>query len=401
MPKIVKRLSNAQIQKATAKEKAYKLSDGEGLYLYISKTGVKSWRMDYVKPTNKKRATITIGQYPIISLADARKQKIEIKRLLTEGIDPKQQKVKEERERLLINNNTFAVVAEEYISIQTHLAKGTIHNNRRYIRYLNEVIGNMPISQIKPLDVLQACRKLEDKGYIDTAGKMKSIAGRIFRYAVLTSRAERDVTQDLRGALKTPQPTHLSAIVEPKEFAHLLRAIDSYEGYFETTIALKLMPILFTRTNELRHALWQDIDIAKGVWKFTPMKTRKKTGIELVVPLPRQAIELIKQLAPHRRSKFLFPAIHTTLKPMSENTLTQALRRLGYTGEQQTVHGFRASARTMIVEQLKYDEKLVEMQLGHRVRDMHGRAYNRVQWLDERKKMMQDWADYLDELKSL
>ncbi len=401
MAKKIIPLTDSKIKSAKPKEKPYKLSDGEGLYLYISKTGVKSWRVDYTKPIIKKRATITLGQYPILSLSNARKKNMEIKKLLLEGIDPRQQQINDERKKLLESNNTFSAIADEFINRQDHLHKDTIKNKKRYANNLNDVIGNMPINKIKPIDVLDACRKKEEKGYLELAKKMRSFAGQVFRYGVQTARCERDVTQDLKGALKTPQTKHHSAITNPSEFAYLLRAIDDYQGYFETAIALKLMPILFVRQGELRRALWSDFDLDNALWSFTPTKTIRKTGVELVVPLPSQAMDLLLEIEKHRRSDFVFSAIHTTKKPMSENTLNQALKRLGYTSDEQTVHGFRASARTMIVEQLKYDEKLVEMQLGHRVRDIHGRAYNRVQWLDERREMLQAWADYLDKLKAL
>ena len=244
-----------------------------------------------------------------------------------------------------------------------------------------------------------ACRTIESKGYLETALKMKSLAGQVFRYAVQTAKAERDVTQDLKGALKQPPIKHYPAIIDPVEFGQMLRSIDDYNGSFEVKCALKLMPMLFVRAGEMRYAKWSEFDLEKKTWIFTPRKTKRKTGISLIVPLPKQAIEILSELADHKRSEFVFPAIHTTVQPMSENTMNQALKRLGISGDTHTVHGFRASARTMIVEQLKYDERFVELQLGHRVPDMHGRAYNRAQFLDERKDMMQEWADYLDGLK--
>src|SRR5690606_22507675 len=230
--------------------------------------------------------------------------------------------------------------------------------------------------------------------------KMRTIAGQVFRYGVQTAMCERDVTQDLIGALQAPIVAHHPAITDPKELGILLNAIDSYEGSFEVRIAIKLIPMLFVRSGELRYALWDEFDLDEGTWTFRPRKTQRQTGVSLIVPLPTQAIELIRELSLHARSKYLFPAIHTTVKPMSENTMNQALKRLGYDGTKQAIHGFRATARTLIVEKLKYPENLVEMQLGHNVRDMHGRAYNRTVFLDERRAMMQHWADYLDGLRT-
>lgn len=400
MAKIVKPLTDTQVRQAKSTDKIQNLTDGGGLYLHISVAGTKSWRIDLTTPVTKKRVTMTLGRYPDITLADARKLRADIKIQLANGLDPRKVKKDAERQQLLESNNTFAMIAEEYISRQTHLSPATHKNNRYYTAYLNEGIGNMPISQIKPIDVLDACRKVESRGHLETALKMKSMAAQVFRYAVQTARAERDVTQDLKGALKQPPVKHYPAITNPAEFGEMLRSIDNYEGTFEVHCALKLMPILFVRAGEMRYAKWDEFDFEKNTWTFTPRKTKRKTGVSLIVPLPTQAVEILTELTEHKRSEFVFPAIHTVMQPMSENTMNQALRRLGIDGDTHTIHGFRASARTMISEQLKYDDKFIELQLGHRVPDMHGRAYNRAQFLDERKVMLQEWADYLDSLKA-
>ncbi len=400
MAKIVKPLTHTQVSQSKPNGKIQNLTDGGGLYLHISKAGSKSWRQDFTTPVTKKRVTMTLGQYPEITLAAARQMRADIKYHLANGDDPRKIKKAEERQQLLESTNTFAMVAEEYILRQTHLATSTHKNNRRYAAYLSEHIGDMAINQIKPIDILDACRHVEAKGYLETALKMKSLAGQVFRYGVQTARCERDVTQDLKGALKQPPVNHYAAIVDPVEFGKILSAMDDYKGSFEVRCALKLMPMLFVRSGEMRYAQWSDLDLDAGTWTFTPRKTKRKTGTSLIVPLPAQALEIFKELYLHKRSEFVFPAIHTTVQPMSENTMNQALKRLGIASDTHTVHGFRASARTMIVERLKYDEQLVEMQLAHRVRDMHGSAYNRIKWIDDRREMMQVWADYLDELKS-
>jgi len=400
MAKIIKPLTDSQVKQAKPKDKPYKLADGGRLYLYVSKLGAKSWRMDYVRPISKKRATITLGLYPDVSLAQAREQRKQIRTMLADGIDPQQQKIDAEREQELLSNNTFAAVAADYMSRKRNVSAATITNNNRQLKRLNKHIGDMPITDIKPIDVLKACRTAEAQGYYETAIKMRTIAGQVFRYGVQTARCERDVTQDLIGALQAPTTKHHPAITNPKELGRLLCAIDTYDGSFEVCTAIKLMPMLFVRSGELRYAIWDDFDLDAGTWTFTPRKTQRRTGLSLIVPLPTQAIELIRELSLHARSKYLFPAVHTTVQPMSENTMNQALKRLGYDGTKQTVHGFRATARTLIVEKLKYPENLVEMQLGHNVRDMHGRAYNRTVFLDERRDMMQHWADYLDTLKT-
>lgn len=399
MAKIIKPLTDSQVKQAKPQDKPYKLADGGRLYLYVSTLGAKSWRMDFTTPVTKKRVTMTLGQYPEIGLADARRLRESIKTQLANGEDPRKVKKDDERQQLLESNNTFEIIAEEYISRQIHLSPATHSNNRRYAAYLSEVIGDMPISQIKPIDVLDACKPVESKGFLETALKMKSLAGQVFRYGVQTARCKRDVTQDLKGALEQPPVKHYPAILDPKEFGAMLRDIDDYQGLFETRSALKLIAMLFVRAGEIRYAKLDEFDLEKKTWTFTPRKTKRKIGTSLVVPLPDQAIEILTALSEHRRSEFVFPAIHTSVQPMSENTMNQALKRLGIAGDTQTIHGFRASARTMISEQLKYDDKFIELQLGHRVPDMHGRAYNRTQFLDERKKMLQEWADYLDSLK--
>ncbi|MGB6926473.1 MULTISPECIES: tyrosine-type recombinase/integrase [Psychrobacter] len=399
MAKIIKPLTDSQVKQAKPQDKPYKLADGGRLYLWVSTSGAKSWRMDYVRPIGKKRATITLGLYPDVSLAQAREQRKQIRTMLADGIDPQQQKIDAEREQELLSNNTFAAIADDYMSRKRNVSPATITNNLRQLKRLNKHIGDMVITEIKPIDVLKACRTAEAQGYYETAIKMRTIAGQVFRYGVQTARCERDVTQDLIGALQAPTTKHHPTITDPKELGALLNAIDSYEGSFEVCTAIKLMPMLFVRSGELRYALWDDFDLDEGTWTFTPRKTQRRTGLSLIVPLPAQAIELIRELSLHARSKYLFPAIHTTVQPMSENTMNQALKRLGYDGTKQTIHGFRATARTLIVEKLKYPENLVEMQLGHNVRDMHGRAYNRTIFLDERRDMMQAWADYLDNIK--
>jgi len=324
----------------------------------------------------------------------------DIKYHLANGDDPRDIKIEEERKQLLESKNTFAMVAEEYMSRKTHIAPSTIKNNYRQLKRLNAYLGSMPITNIKPMDVLEAYRSAEAQGYIETAVKMRTMAGQVFRYGVQTGRCERDITQDLLGALKTPVVQHHPTILDTDELGRLLNDIDEYQGSFEVRIAIKLMPMLFVRAGELRYALWDDFDLDEGTWTFTPRKTQRRTGLSLIVPLPTQAVTLIRELSLHARSKYLFPAIHTTVQPMSENTMNQALKRLGYSGSKQTVHGFRATARTLIVEKLGFPEALVKQQLAHRIRDMHGRAYNRTVFLPERKVMMQAWADYLDELKA-
>jgi len=338
MAKTIKALTDTQVKQAKIQDKSYKLADGGGMYLYITKLGAKSWRMNYVRPITKKHATMTLGLYPDVTLAQARQRRSEIRALLAQGIDPQQQKIDDEREQELLSNNTFAAVAEDYMSRKRNVSPATITNNNRQLKRLNKHIGDIPITDIKPIDVLKACRTAEAQGYYETAIKMRTIAGQVFRYGVQTARCERDITQDLIGALQAPTTKHHPTIIDPKELGILLNAIDTYEGSFEVRTAIKLMPMLFVRAGELRYALWDDFDLDEGTWTFTPRKTQRRTGLSLIVPLPAQAIEIIRELSLHARSKYLFPAIHTTVQPMSENTMNQALKRLGYNGTKQTIH---------------------------------------------------------------
>lgn len=395
-------LTLAKIKALQPKEKDYKVTDGRGLYLLVKTNGSKLWRYDYARPLTKKRATYSLGAYPDLSLVDARNMHSELRTMLVKGIDPLEHKKELAREAILAQKSIFEAVALEYIEKKSLTwAETTKINNQRYLSYASAKFGKKPISEVKAIDVLDVCRLEEKKGNYEQALKIRSVVGQVMRYAVACSYCERDVTQDLRGAIITPKASHHAAIIDPVELGKLLKGIDTYNGYLETQIALKLMPYIFVRPGELRFAQWSDIDFDERQFKFTPRKTQQITGVSLVVPLSNQAFNLLKEIEPitRHKSKYIFPAVHTVLKPMSENTMRQALMRLGYTSDEHTIHGFRATARTLLVEKLKYDEQLVEMQLGHRVRDMHGRAYNRTTFIDERTEMMQAWADYLDEIK--
>ena len=395
-------LTLAKIKALQPKEKDYKVTDGRGLYLLVKTNGSKLWRYDYARPLTKKRATYSLGAYPDLSLVDARNMHSELRTMLVKGIDPLEHKKELAREAILAQKSIFEAVALEYIEKKSLTwAETTKINNQRYLSYASAKFGKKPISEVKAIDVLDVCRLEEKKGNYEQALKIRSVVGQVMRYAVACSYCERDVTQDLRGAIITPKASHHAAIIDPVELGKLLKGIDNYNGYLETQIALKLMPYIFVRPGELRFAQWSDIDFDERQFKFTPRKTQQITGVSLVVPLSNQAFNLLKEIEPitRHKSKYIFPAVHTVLKPMSENTMRQALMRLGYTSDEHTIHGFRATARTLLVEKLKYDEQLVEMQLGHRVRDMHGRAYNRTTFIEERTEMMQAWADYLDEIK--
>ncbi|MHA3060055.1 tyrosine-type recombinase/integrase [Acinetobacter sp. ANC 4636] len=402
MPKIVKSLTDSKIKNLKADpDKHQRISDGLGLYLFIHKNGYKYWKFDYSRPFTKKRNTISFGIYPIVSLAEARHKRDEARTLLAQNIDPYSEKIRIENEILNANKNIFLEIAAEWFAKQD-FAESTVKGQQRLLEVINQHIGKMPVHEIKPMDVLKVCQLYEKEGKLETAKKVKVKCGQILRYAVSIGLCERDPTQDLRGALKTPRAKHMAALVEPKDFALLLQDIDHYEGSAITRYALRIAPLVFVRPGELRHAKWQDIDLEKGLWCYTPPKTKLKTGVQHIVPLSTQVIHLLSELSQisRHKSEYVFPATTSNLKPMSENTINQALRRLSYTSEQVCGHGFRASARTILEEVLEFPIELIEQQLAHQVKDMHGRAYNRTKHLEKRKVMMQTWANYCDELKS-
>ena len=401
MPKIVTPLTDAQIKRTKSTDKNIKLTDGGGLYLLVDSKGNKHWRLDYTRPISKKRNTLSLGPYPQVSLAEARQQRESIKQELAQGVDPSVEKKRRENYLLQESLNTFKSVAEDWLSRQNY-SEATLEKAHRLLNYAYIGLGNKLIASITPLDVLAVCRQLEEKGTLETAREVKIKCGQVMRYGVAIGVCERDATQDLKGALKTSTTKHRAAITEPVDFAQLLNDIDNYKGNITTRYALKIAPLVFVRPGELRMARWADVDFEKRLWQYTPPKTRKQTGVEHIVPLSTQAytwLQELRQFTGH--SEFIFPAIHTSVQTMSENTINQAIRRMGYDSEQMCGHGFRASARTILEEVLEYPIEIIEQQLAHQVRDMHGRAYNRTKHLEKRKQMMQAWADYLDKIKSI
>ena len=402
MPKIVIPLTDTKIKTTKAdSEKVQKFSDGNGLFLIVSKTGDKNWRFDYSRPYTKKRNSLSFGSYPTVTLAEARIRRDEARTLLSQNIDPHSEKARIENEILNANKNIFSELSKEWMSKQD-FAESTIKGQQSLLEVINQYIGQIPVHEIKPTDILKVCQIYEKQEKLETAKKVKVKCGQILRYAVSIGLCERDVTQDLKGALKTPKVTHMAALVEPKDFALLLQDIDYYQGSAITRYALRIAPLVFVRPGELRHAQWKDIDLEQGLWSYTPPKTKSKTGVQHIVPLSTQVIHLLSELAQITRykSEYVFPATTSNVKPMSENTVNQALRRLGYTSEQACGHGFRASSRTILEEVLAVPIELIDQQLAHQVKDMHGRAYNRTKHLEKRKLMMQKWADYCEQIKN-
>lgn len=401
-------LTDVKVRNAKSTEKQVKLSDGDGMYLLVTPNGGKCWRFKYRFAGKEK--LLALGTYPEISLADARHKRDDARKLLANNIDPSAVKKAQKSARANSDANSFEVVAREWHdkfknSWSASHARITIN---RLERNIFPWIGNRPIGEIEPPEILSVLQRIESRGAAETAKRMKIVCGQVFRYAVATGRAKRDQTADLRGALKPPVTKHMAALTDPKDVAALLRAIDAYKGTLVVKYALHLAALFFVRPGELRQAQWSEIDLEKGEWNIPiermklPHKTKQeRKGQTHLVPLSRQSITILNDLKPLTSdSKYVFPSHRTYLRPMSDNAILSALRRMGFAKDEMSGHGFRAMARTILDEVLHVRPDFIEHQLAHAVRDPNGRAYNRTAHLEERRKMMQTWADYLDGLKA-
>ena len=375
-----------------------KYADGGGMFLLI-KSGGKYWRMDY--RFAGKRKTLALGTYPEVSLVKARKRREAARELLADGIDPNTAKAEEKRVKADAAGNTFEAVGRDWLE-KTKAKRAAITQDK--VRTWLEkdafpFIGKMPISAIGPRDVLdKVVRKIEARGAIDTAHRLKQLCGQVMRYAVVTGLAERDVTADLRDALMTKTETSFPAITDPQKVGELMRSIFDYTGHPCTLAALKLSALVFVRPGELRTAEWAEIDLDAATWSIPGSKMKMK--FDHLVPLSTQAVEILRGLQPLTgHGRYVFPSMRTSERPMSENTVNAALRAMGYSKEVHTAHGFRATVRTIADEVLEERVDLIEHQLAHAVKDPNGRAYNRTAHLPARRLMMQTWADYLDKLR--
>jgi integrase len=391
-------LNEMKIRNAKPREKFYKLTDGDGLYLHVTEKGSKLWRFRY--RFDHKEKLLALGTYPEISLYDARQRRDEARRQVAHGIDPGAVR-KAQKQTRTEETETFEVIAREWYEEfkQTWSSGHAVTIMSRLERDLFPWIGKRPINQIKAPELLAVLRRVESRGALESAHRIRTIAGQVFRYAVATGRAERDPAADLKGALPQPRERHHAALTEPKEVAPLLRALDGYQGHFVVKCALRLAPMFFTRPGELRNAEWSEIDLDEAAWNIPAHKMKMKQAH--IVPLCRQAVEILTELKEFTgTSRYVFPSGRSFARPMSNNAVNAALRRMGYDGETMTGHGFRAMARTILDEVLHVRPDYIEHQLAHAVRDPNGRAYNRTAHLEERRKMMQTWADYLDGLKA-
>ncbi|WP_415886009.1 tyrosine-type recombinase/integrase [Neptuniibacter sp. QD37_6] len=390
-------LTVKEAQAATPKEKDYKLSDEKGLFLLIKKSGAKYWRMKY--RFQGKEKLLSFGVFPEITLKKAREKRDEARLLLADSIDPSAHKKAQQASEKLKAANSFQTIALEWF--ETQQSDKTPGYQKRVLRALEHdlfpSIGDTPINEVTAPMLLEALRKVEDRGAIETAHRDKQIAGQVFRYAIATGRAERDPSPDLKGALKPSKTKHFSAITTPKEAGKLMAAIDQFQGTAIVCAALKLSALFFCRPGELRRLKWSDINHDEMRIELVAEKTHQQH----IIPLSKQAVAILKELhSLTGNGEFIFPSARGRSRCMSENAIRVALRTMGYGNETMTPHGFRAMARTLLDEALNYRVEWIEQQLAHAVKDANGRAYNRTKHLEQRTRMMQNWADYLDQLKA-
>ena len=392
-------LTQLQITAAKQKAKPYSLSDGQGLALFVQPSGAKLWRFRYRYGGCPR--TLHLGLWPTISLADAREKCREARKAIAAGNDPVLEKKRAKVTANIAAATSFRDVAQEWVAKceREGRAEVTLDKVRWLLGMAYPLIGSHPIGGITPTEALAVLRKVEGKGRYESARRMRSVLSRVFRYGIATARCDRDVAADLRGALTTPKVTHHAAITDPHEVGILLTTMDGYTGQTVTRMALRLSPYLFVRPGELRQAEWSEIDVAKAVWSIpaTRMKMRRAHR----VPLSRQVLGMIEELREatgHRQH--LFPCMGHPRKPMSENGVNQALRRLGYKNGEMTAHGFRAMAATLLNEMGRWNPDAIERQLAHQEVSSVRRAYARGEYWDERVAMMQHWSDYLDELRN-
>ncbi len=392
-------LSDTAIRKIKPTGKPFKMADERGLHLLVTPSGGKLWRLKY--RFEGKEKLISFGAYPDVPLVRAREKRDEARRILADGIDPSEHRKAHQAMRAEVNGNTFEAIAREWYSkqLRSWSPRQAVKVSGLFEKNLYPWLGKRPITEIKAIELLATLRRMEDRGAVETARQALQCCGQVFRYAIATGRAERDITPDLKGALSKSKPKHYAAITDPVKVGGLLRAIDGYSGTLAVKCALKLGVLSFVRPGELRKAEWDEIDFDRAEWNIPA--ERMKMDEPHLVPLCRQALEVLRELQPLTgHGRFVFPGERSHQRPMSENSVNAALRRMGYPQDEMTGHGFRAMARTLIDEVLGIRPDFIEHQLAHAVKDPNGRAYNRTAHLAERRKMMQKWADYLDKLKA-
>ncbi len=401
MPKRIIQLSDAKVKNAKPRDKDYKLADGGGLYLFVSSTGGKLWRMKY--RYGDKEKLLAFGSYPIVSLTEARRRRDDAKQLLGKGIDPSihQKAVKAARNETIAN--TFESIAREW-----HGHKKSEWSSDHAATILTRLekdifpwLGGAPLTTVTAKEIKGVVDRVQSRGTIEAARRLLTIINQVFIYAISTDRANFNIAAGLKGYLppSSKNKKHMAAVTDPKELAPLLRAMDTYQGGLVAQCALKLLPLFFCRPGELRHLEWQEIDFDAGQITIPGAKMKMKS--DHIIPLSTQAIAILKELQPLTgHGKYVFPSTRSSARCMSDNTINAAFRRMGFDSSTIVGHGFRATARTLLHEVLHVNPYVIEAQLAHRVPDALGKAYNRTTHIAERRKMMQVWADYLDGLKA-
>lgn len=400
-------LTDLEVKRANATEKAAKLADGSGMYLLVQPDsvkinekkkrvivpGAKYWRLDY--RFAGKRKTLALGVYPDVSLSEARGRREAARKLLANGVDPGDIKKARKTASVALTENSFEIVAREWFL--KHEPNWKENHSNKIIRRLEmdifPWIGARPAGEILAPELLATIRRIESRGALETAHRALANCGQIFRYAVATGRAQRNPAADLRGALPPAKGGHFASITDPKAIGELLRDLDGYQGALVTRCALRLSPLVFLRPGELRKAEWAEIDLDKAEWRIPA--ARMKMNALHIVPLSDQAVAILREIQPLTGAgKYVFPGARTDTRPMSENAVLAALRRMGYTTDEMTGHGFRSMASTLLNEQ-GFNRDAIERQLAHAERDGVRAAYNYAEYLPDRKRMMQAWADYL------
>lgn len=383
---------------AKPKEKPYRLSDEKGLYLEVHPNGSKYWRLKYRFAGKEKR--LAFGVYPEVSLKRARGKRADAREMLADGIDPSEARRTAKLKQKKLAVDSFGAIAEDWLQKRkTTWSPGHVVRVTRIVKKDLAALGSRPITNITPPEILSELRKIEARGAVETAHRAMQIASQVFRYAVANGNVESDPARDLRAALTTPIATHRAAITDPKHVGELLRAMDGYKGTPVVRAALKLAPLLFVRPGELRNMEWAELDLEKASW-IIPGK-KMKMGKDHIVPLSQQAVAVLRELEPLTGTfRYVLPSARSPRRPMSDNAVLAAFRRMGIAKEDMSGHGFRAMARTILDEVLGFRVDIIEHQLAHSVKDPNGQAYNRTKFLEQRVEMMQKWADYLGALKA-
>jgi integrase len=390
-------LSDIKIRNLKSGDKAYKVSDFEGLFILVKVSGSKSWRFKY--RIDGKERLLVIGDYPAVTLAKARQARDVAKAQLADGMDPSEAKQEEKRLRLEAKGQTFEKLGEAFLAKQRKEGKSmaTLSKTEYHLKLAGRDFGRKPITEITAPMILKTLRKVEAKGNYETAHRLRARIGSVFRYAVASGIAETDPTYALRDALIRPIRVHRAAIIEPKALGRLIAEIDGFEGQATTRIALKLLAILAQRPGEIRNAKWEEFDLGEAVWSIPAAKMKMRRDHN--VPLPRQALELLAELqAMNNSGDYLFPSLRTWTRPMSENTLNAALRRMGYSGDEMTAHGFRASFSTLANESGLWNPDAIERALAHVEKNEVRRAYARGEHWEERIRLADWWTGYLEDV---